>query len=201
LNIARERRLWRDLGIGLLVLAVYIFAGRACLRLAVVHPSASSVWAPTGIAIGALLVRGRRFWPVVFAGAFIVNATTGVPVPVALGIAAGNTLEAVVAAFVVDRWAGGREVFDRAARVFRYSAIVVVATAMAAAIGVTSLAAGGRAPWSAFVPIATTWWLGDLSGALLVAPTIVLFLGRRPPWRGRGHGLEFAAIMASVVAI
>ena len=183
------------------MLAAYVLAGRECLRLAVVHPSASAVWAPTGIAIAVLIVGGMRFWPAIFAGAFIVNATTGPPAPVAFGIAVGNTLEAVVTALLVGRLAGGREVFDRAVRVFRYSAIVVGATAMSAAIGVASLAAGGRASWSAFVPIATTWWLGDLSGALVVAPVLVLFIGRRPPWRGRGHGIEFAAIMASVVVI
>ena len=203
MNISRERlrSVGREVGIGLLVLAVYVVAGRECLRLAVVHPSASAVWAPTGIAIGALVVGGMRYWAAVFVGAFIVNVTTGSPAAVASGIAVGNTLEAVVATFLVGRWAGGREVFDRASRVLRYSAIVAGATSIAAVIGVTSLAAGGRAAWSAFLPIATTWWLGDLSGALLVAPVFVLFLGRRPPWRGRGHGIEFAVIMASVVLV
>src|SRR6266481_4684815 len=56
--------------VGLAVCATYILAGKLSLHLAIVHPSASPVWPPTGIAIAALLMLGSRFWPAVFAGAF-----------------------------------------------------------------------------------------------------------------------------------
>jgi len=41
-----------------------------------VHPSASAVWPPAGIALAALLWFGRGLWPGVMAGAFLVNVTT-----------------------------------------------------------------------------------------------------------------------------
>src|SRR5882672_8001127 len=47
--------------VGLAVCATYILAGKLSLRLAIVHPNASPVWPPTGIAIAALLMLGSRF--------------------------------------------------------------------------------------------------------------------------------------------
>src|SRR5206468_1936549 len=81
---------------------------------AIVHASATPVWPPTGIALAAMLLLGRGIWPVIFAGAFLVNVTTAGSVLSSLGIAAGNTLEALVGAALVTRFAGGAAVFGRA---------------------------------------------------------------------------------------
>src|SRR5574342_1404019 len=92
----------------LVVAAAYFVAGKIGLSLAFVHASATSVWPPTGIALAALLIFGRRTWPGVFVGAFAVNLTTAGSVAACIGIAAGNTLEAVVGAWLVARFASGR---------------------------------------------------------------------------------------------
>src|SRR6476469_7593575 len=78
------------------VTAAYVLAGKLGLLFASVHASATAVWPPTGIAIAALLVLGVRMWPAVAGGAFLVNVTTAGSVATSLGIALGNTLEAVV---------------------------------------------------------------------------------------------------------
>src|SRR5205823_4744811 len=71
------------------------------------------VWAPTGIAIAALFLFGpRRLWPAVAAGAFVANATSGAGALLAVRIAAGNTLQAVAAAYL-PRKAGPRSNHDR----------------------------------------------------------------------------------------
>jgi len=43
-----------------LIAIVYIIAGKLGLQLAFVHPNATAVWPPTGIALAALLVWGYR---------------------------------------------------------------------------------------------------------------------------------------------
>jgi signal transduction histidine kinase len=55
------------------------------------------VWPPTGIALAALLLFGSDLWPGVALGAFLGAVATGVPLAVALGVSAGNTLEALSA--------------------------------------------------------------------------------------------------------
>ena len=95
---------------GVLALAaVYFCAGKLGLLLAFVNASVSPVWPPTGIALAALLLWGYRLWPGIFLGAFLVNFTTaGTPVA-DLGIAAGNTLEALLGAWLVNRYANGHD--------------------------------------------------------------------------------------------
>ena len=82
--------------------AVYFVAGKLSLQLAFLHASASPVWPPSGIALGALVLFGLRLWPGIFVGAFLVNITTEGNLPTSLAIAGGNTLEAVTGAWLPD---------------------------------------------------------------------------------------------------
>jgi integral membrane sensor domain MASE1 len=93
---------------------VYFVAGKLGLMLAFVNPSASPVWPPTGIALAALLLMGYRVWPGIFLGAFLVNVTTAGTIATSSGIAIGNTLEGLLGAYLVNRFANGPKVFDRA---------------------------------------------------------------------------------------
>jgi len=169
---------------GAAVFAVYIVAGKLSLRLASVHPSVSPVWPPTGIAIATLLMLGRRFWPSIFAGAFIVNVTTTGSIASSLGIALGNTLEALVATSLVTRFASGRHAFEKSWDVLRFGLYAgVMSAALAATIGVTSLTLGGFASWNQYGLNWRTWWLGDAAGALIFAPFLLLWtLNPRVTW-------------------
>src|SRR6266581_8712111 len=160
--------------IGILIF-VYFIAGKFGLMLASLHVSASPVWPPAGIALAALLMLGYRVWPSIFVGAFLVNVTTAGSVATSLAIASGNTLEAVCGAWLVNRLAGGTTVFDRPQRVFKFGLAAVVSTIIGPAFGVTSLALAGFADWANYGPIWLTWWLGDTTGDLLIAPSVILW--------------------------
>ena len=160
--------------IGVLTL-IYFIAGKLGLKLAFLHASASPVWPPAGIALAALLLLGYRVWPAIFVGAFLVNATTAGNIATSLGIAAGNTLEAVCGAWLVNRFAGGTRVFDRAQDVFKFALAAMLSTLVSPTLGVTTLALGGFAAWASYGSIWTTWWLGDTAGDLVVAPLILLW--------------------------
>jgi PAS domain S-box-containing protein len=160
--------------IGLLTL-VYFIAGKLGLVLASLHASASPVWPPAGIALAALLLLGYRAWPAIFIGAFLVNVTTAGNVATSLAVASGNTLEAVCGAWLVNRFGGGTTVFDRPQGVFKFALAAVVSTIISPAFGVTSLAFAGFADWTNYGAIWLTWWLGDTTGDLLIAPLIILW--------------------------
>lgn len=155
---------------------VYFVAGKLGLQLVYVHASATAVWPCTGIALAALLVFGYRVWPGILIGAFAVNLTTMGTVETSLGIAAGNTLEALAGCYLVSRFAGGKEAFARATDIFKFALLAgVLATAVSATIGVATLAATGFASWTAFGSIWCTWWLGDAVGAVTVTPLLLLW--------------------------
>jgi diguanylate cyclase (GGDEF)-like protein len=171
----------RDLATTAVLAVVYFGAAKLGLRYAFVHPSATAVWAPTGISLAALLIFGVRVWPGIFLGAFLANLTTAGTVLTSLGIAAGNTLEGVAGCYMVKRFAHGHHVFERAQDIFKFAFLVgMVSTAISATIGVTTLTLGGFARWETFGPIWRTWWLGDAVGAVVVTPLVLL-------WRENPH--------------
>lgn len=156
--------------------AVYFGAAKFGLSLAVVNASSSAVWPPTGIALAALLLWGRRLWPGIFLGAFLANLTTQGTLLTSLGIATGNTLEALLGVWLVNQFANGRRAFEQAQDIFKFILLAVVASTTASAtFGATTLALGGFAPWNDYVSIWTTWWLGDAIGALIVTPLILIW--------------------------
>ena len=158
------------------VAVVYVLAARAGLTLDAVSGFASLVWAPTGIALAAVLLAGGRIWPGVFIGALVANVITGAPVLAAAGIAAGNTLEAVAGAYALRRVPGFRLRLDSLRNVF---ALIVLAallsTMISATIGVASLYLAGLTPQANVAETWRTWWIGDAMGALLVAPLILVW--------------------------
>lgn len=182
-----DPRFPKRLLIGLAISVVYIAAGKLSLQLASVHPSASPVWPPTGIAIVALLTLGRRFWPAILVGAFFVNLTTAGSALTSLGIAAGNTLEALLAYYLVTRFANGRLAFEKTWDILRFALYAgLLSTTVSATIGVTSLTLGGFASWSQYGTIWRTWWLGDAAGGLVFAPCLLLWSNqRRVKWSER----------------
>src|SRR5262245_21638162 len=184
----------------LFLAAVYFAAAKLGLQLAIVHASATAVWPPTGIALAGLLILGYRAWPAVVLGAFVANLTTHGTIPACLGIATGNTLEALAGAWFANRFAHGRAAFLTGMDAFRFMALAgVVSTTISATLGVLSVSLGGDTTLEHAGPIWLTWWLGDMGGAFVVAPFILLWSERgeapAPPW-SPGQWLEAAIVFA-----
>ena len=158
------------------VTLAYWLAAIVSLRLALVHGQVTPIWPPTGIALVAILVFGRRVWPAVFLAALAVNLPIG---PTALGaafIAAGNTLAPLTAAALLKR-AHFRIELDR----LRDAAAIVLLGALAAmtisaTVGTSVLVLWGGVPLDSFWSTWAVWWTGDAMGVLLVAPFILSLL-------------------------
>jgi PAS domain S-box-containing protein len=164
-----------------LVVAAYVAAGRLGLSLEAVSGFATILWAPSGVAVGALFVLGYRVWPGIAVGAFLVNLWVGASVPVALGIAAGNTLEAIVAVYCLRR-VGFHAELDRVRDVVALAGLAAVLSSMiAASIGTTSAWLGGHVESSDLAITWLAWWSGDLGGILLVAPALLVWSTEAPP--------------------
>jgi signal transduction histidine kinase/ActR/RegA family two-component response regulator len=184
-----------------IVTIVYFIAGKLGLSLAFLNASASPVWPPAGIALAVLLLLGYRIWPAIFFGAFLVNATTAGNVATSLAIAAGNTLEAVGGAWLVNRFAGGTSVFDRPQGVFKFALAAAVSTVVSPVFGVTSLALGGFADWANYGAIWLTWWLGDTTGDLLIAPLVILWsLPSKRRWN-KSQAVEVGILLLLLFAL
>jgi PAS domain S-box-containing protein len=165
----------------LLVAAAYFIAARLGLSLAFTNKSVSPVWPPTGIALAGLLLLGYRASPGVFLGAFLANyLLTPVSILAAAGIAGGNTLEALTALFLLQRFTERKKLFDRAANVLKFIIFaVILSTAVCATIGNLVLWLASAETSSQFGSLWLTWWLGDAVGALVVTPLILTWVESR----------------------
>ena len=172
-----ERPIWLRVGEIAVAALVYFALARASLYFASLNASATPIWPPTGLAIALLLMRGNWLLPAVAIGAFAANYLVTPSIITAAAISLGNTLEAFVATLLIQRWAKGAHVFQSPIGVGKFAVIVTAAAApVSASIGVVALGATGNAAWSDFIPIWITWWLGNLAGAILTTPALVLWI-------------------------
>jgi signal transduction histidine kinase len=154
---------------------VYSVTARLGLSVAFPVEQVSPVWPPTGIALVALFRFGHRLWPGVTLGAFAANALAHEPLLTVCGIATGNTLEALVGAWLLRR-SGFQPSLERV----KDTVILVLlgaasSTIVSATIGATSLCLTGLHPWSSYGSLWFVWWLGDAMGDLLVAPVLFVW--------------------------
>lgn len=155
------------------VACAYVGAGKLGLLVPAGHQIITLVWAPTGIALVAVLLLGYRILPALVAGAFLTNLTAGAPPLVACAIAVGNPLEAAIAAALL-RAAGFRAGMDRTRDVLALLLFGAgISTTVSATIGVAALHAASQLPPGALARNWLDWWLGDAMGDLIVAPLLL----------------------------
>ena len=183
------------------VTLVYFVVGKLGLMLASLHASASPVWPCAGLALAAVLIVGYRVWPAIFVGALLVNITTAGDVATSLAIATGNTLEAVAAAWLVFRFAAGKNFCGRPKDVFKFALVAAITPVISASFGVTSLVLAGFADWAHYGAIWVTWWLGDATGDLVFTPLAVLWtVGSQRAW-SKKEAIEVGVLFLLLVLI
>ncbi len=172
----REYLNLRNIVANLIILVIYVAAGKFGLSLAVINPQASAIWFPTGIAIAAFILFGEKVFPAIYIGAFIVNVTTAGSVASSFLIAFGNTLEGLVAASLISKYANGKKVLESVQDISKFALFAAVCgPAISATIGTATLHFSGLAPNSQIIEIWKTWFLGDATGAIIVAPIILIW--------------------------
>jgi signal transduction histidine kinase/CheY-like chemotaxis protein len=191
-----------DLARGLLLAALYVFLARFGLGRHAINVFATLVWAPSGLALAAMLILGTRFWPAIFVAATVVNLWTGAPLLTAATIGAGNTLEAVLGAWVLHRLPDFRRSLDRVVDAVGLILLSAIGSAVVSAtIGVASLALSGLAAPANFYRTWGAWWLGDAIGILVVAPLILTWIPSREAASRRPRMLEGLALAVAIVGM
>ena len=167
-----------------LLAVVYYVAAKLSLRLAVVGRNVTPLWPPTGIAFVAFLVFGRRMWPAIALGAFLVNLPITPNALAAVVTAAGNTLAPLLAATLVHA-VGFRRQIDRWRDAFAIVFLgALLAMTVSATIGTTTLLVTNQIQSSHYLTTWAVWWTGDAMGVLVVAP-FLLVLPDLVRWRPR----------------
>jgi integral membrane sensor domain MASE1 len=153
----------------------------------------SVFWLPSGVALAGLLLGGIKYWPAVLVGSLAAVSAEGYPLWRQLGAASGNTLEALIGAWLLLR----SDRFDVALRHAEdYLRIFLAGTAGACAgaltgIGVSLLA--GRIAVPAVAGAVLRWYQGDILSILLLTPLILVWRRLPSGWFARARVVETIA--------
>jgi signal transduction histidine kinase len=180
---------------------IYHLAARLGLKMAYVQMNTSPVWPPTGIALAALLLFGYNLWPGISLGVLAGSLFTGADFGVAAGMALGNTLEALAGAYLLQRVIKFQNEMDRIRDVVGLGVVSIFSTAISATIGTATLILAGRGDWTVFGPIWSTWWIGDLLGALVVAPVLLVWFSLPPTQTNRRKFAEGILLLTLLILV
>ena len=183
------------------VAVAYFAVAKLGLTFAADSDIVSAVWPPSGVALAAVVVLGYRVWPAIAIGALLANATGDSSIAVATGIACGNALAAVSAGLMLSRAR-----FDpHLGRIRDVVALALLgaaaSTAINATIGTSALWIDGVASPGTLWEFWRVWWLGDLTGVLLVAPPLLLLAAGRGAPLPRARIAEASVLVAALVAV
>lgn len=177
----------------------YVVTGRVGLQFGYEHQAASLIWPPSGIALGAFIVLGYGVWPAILASAVILYATVVGPMPAVLALGAANTAEGLLGAYLINRYAGGRLALQGPGTAFRFAALAaLVGTAVSPTLGAVTLVLTGLATWADYGAIWANWSIGTVSGAVLVAPAVMLG-ARGIELRWKNRSFQEAVLLFAVV--
>lgn len=206
-HIVRHRNLWiRVLEIAVIAIA-YAALGKLGLSISVLR--VTPVWPASGLALAALLIWGYETWPGIWLGAFWVNFGSTFDsnqelssLLCVVGKSFGSTLAAVMGAYLLIRFAGGRRCLDRVPGTMKFLLYgALFSTIFAASAGSATLLLSDTIALPEYPRIWLTWWMGDMAGVLVITPWILSFYNERTYSWTTGRAAEAASLLAAGIGI
>jgi diguanylate cyclase (GGDEF)-like protein/PAS domain S-box-containing protein len=180
------------------IAAAYFASARLGLHYVLAGTGITPVWPPAGIALAVVFLGGWRMLPAVALGALAADATVAPDLGATLGITAANLVEVTIGVALLRR-SGFRPSLERVRDVLSLTCFAgLLATAVGAAVGIGSLLAVGAIAHGDAGRLWRSWWLGDLSGVVLVGGTLFALWARGRDWLAP-HRLAVAGAAALLV--
>ena len=155
------------------IAVAYVLMGKAGFYFAYLNPVVTTIFPPAGIALGALLVLGYRVWPIILLGGTLLYSSVLGVVPAAPILAAANTGEGLLLAYLVNRFAGGRHALQTPKHAMRFAALAALtAVTVGATVGTLTLVLFQLTPIPTSDWIWITWSIGSFSGTVMAGPLV-----------------------------
>jgi PAS domain S-box-containing protein len=186
----------------LVLAALYFAVGRWGLHLYSLSGLAAPIWIPSGLSLAALVCYGLDLWPGILLGAFLTNWTLGANGPVALAIAGGNTLEALVSYFLLQQF-GFNPALRKVRDVYTLTALVGITGALVSAtIGVGVMNLAHMLHNASFLAHWQMWWWGDILSLWIIAPLGMVWVRQTtyPKW-SYSQFLELVAMLGLITLV
>ena len=164
-----------------LVIAVLYFVFSALVLQLPQSQLGSPFWPPAGIAVGALLARGRSRWFGIFLGAALNSFfTSKVPLPFAIFGGLVPAIGALISTTLVLYFNKTNDLLGYV-KLFVVFAIITTfsGTLLQALLGAFIVFWAGLISWDIYWSVAWTWWVGDAIGVLLFTPLICTWWSKK----------------------
>jgi len=177
------------------VAALYALLGLSILACCSDNGVISIVWLPAGLALSVLLSGGNSYACGVFLGALAVNVITINSFGMAVAVAAGNTLEALLGALLVKRYVTFNNTFLSTQNYLQLLIVGAIASVTAALLGTATLVFSGFLSGETFFRYLTYWWRGDTLGIVLMTPMLLVWRQAPDDWLRPKRLIELAVLI------
>jgi two-component sensor histidine kinase/integral membrane sensor domain MASE1 len=190
----------------------YWLAAKAALWLAIEPGYSTPVWPAAGFALAAVLLWGRPMALGVVLGSAAANLPTGFEpaidvgaggaIALSLGIGLGAAAQALLGAWLIERFVGLPVPFEAKRSIGRFAVLGgPIACLVSSTIGATLLVAAGLLSWENYPFSWATWWVGDSIGVVIFSPlSLILIANPSLLWR-RGRNTLTWPLLGSVCVV
>jgi PAS domain S-box-containing protein len=167
-----------------IVIAIAYYAtGRVGQILAIEPGNIILIWPPSGIALAAYMLLGKRSLPGIFLGAVAVTGQALVATSdsvafitslfITINIGIGSILAPILGAYLLRSFIGIENPFSSRQQILQFILRAPLITLVSATIGASSLTLGGFERLQNFGLLWGAWWFSDLIGILIFTPLIL----------------------------
>lgn len=192
---------WPDLARMAGLALAYALLTKVVLGLFSTNGVIALVWPTSGLALAALLIGGKKYWPGIFIGALAGNLMAGSPAGVSIFIALGNTLEGLTGAWLLTSF----NQFDTKLTHFRDYLLLSIAGAISACvgalIGVSTLLLALSLPQQTALVNLLQWWQGGALGIFLGTPLMLVWRQAPQGWFKHMRAVETIACFGLVLLV
>lgn len=183
------------------VAGAYFITGRLLLVLgAPPNGAVTTVWLPSGITVGALLLFGPVAAIGSFIGSFALDLRMGHPLAAGLIVAIANAGSELLCYFIIVGRDGRPLSIVDIRNVLRFVTAAMLASVISAFIGVSAYALFNVVPANLYWPIWLTWFGSTTIGIVLIAPFLVYAVQGWPSLGPAIRYLEYIAALAILAA-
>ncbi|TGM24363.1 ATP-binding protein [Leptospira meyeri] len=182
---AFTRNFIREISVQILVFGFYLFAGKLSLSLSSIDGYSTPVWPPAGLALGFVLLFGKKVWFALFLGAYFTN-TNYLPTtetwiqflisnPQNITISFGNSSAALMGAHFLKKYSNPNLNIFQAHEILIFFIFAGPVNALISSIiGSLSLFYFKIIYFEFLFQTWLTWWMGDSIGIIIFTPLMIL---------------------------
>jgi PAS domain S-box-containing protein len=205
--LRRARRWIGSIGLAIAVGVAYFLAAQLGLALLTAAERVAVFWPAAGISAGVLVALGKSARAPVAVAVIAASATAALLTDRSVWSAGAfglcNAGEALLVAYLLERWFGPNFNLDSLRRVLGLFAAAAIATAISAVGASAAMKVFGPSTAGVF-DVWEVWFASDVLGILTVAPLLIGIAASvrdAPPWREVLEGTAGVAILTVVYGL